>query len=86
MKLEKTFREQGILSQAVVRIVNEAANDQEDNGDAGGSRNVAEVTETRRTKSIWHEKQLDCDSVEQHPSVQNPGAQAQSKQKRTRDQ
>ena len=48
--------------------------------------NTAEVTETRRTKSSWHEKQPDCDSVEQHPSVQNPGAQAQSKQKRTRDQ
>ena len=38
MKLEKTFREQGTLSQAVVRIVNEAARDQEGNGDAGGSR------------------------------------------------
>ena len=31
-------------------------------------------------------KQPDCDSVEQHPSVQDPGAQAQPKQKRTRDQ
>ena len=30
--------------------------------------NTAEVTVTRRTKSIWHEKQPDCDSVEQHPS------------------
>ena len=48
--------------------------------------NTAEVTEIRRTKPIWHEKQRDCDSVEQHPSVQNPGAQAQPKQKRTRDQ
>ena len=38
MKLENTFREQGTLSQAVVRIVNEAARDQEGNGDAGGSR------------------------------------------------
>ena len=47
--------------------------------------NIAEVTETRRTKSIWHEKQPDCDSVEQHPSVQNPAAHAQPKQKRTRD-
>ena len=36
-KLEKTFREQGTLSQAVVRIVNEAARDQEGNGDARGS-------------------------------------------------
>ena len=31
-------------------------------------------------------KQPGCDSVEQHSSVQDPGAQAQSKQKRTRDQ
>ena len=47
--------------------------------------NTAEVTDTRRTKSIWHEKQPDCNSVEQHPSVQNPGTQAQSKQKCTRE-
>ena len=38
MKLEKTFREQGTFSQAVVRIVNEAARDREGNEDAGGSR------------------------------------------------
>ena len=36
--LEKTLEEQGTLSQAVVRIDNEAARDQEGNGDAGGSR------------------------------------------------
>ena len=30
-------------------------------------------------------KQPDRDSVEQHPSVQDPGAQARQKQKRTRD-
>ena len=35
MKLEKTFREQGTLSQAVV---NEAARDHEGSGDVGGSR------------------------------------------------
>ena len=35
MKLDETFGEQGTLSQAVVRIVNEAARDQEGNGDAG---------------------------------------------------
>ena len=38
MKLEMTFGEQGTLSQAVVRIVNESASDQEGNGDVGGSR------------------------------------------------
>ena len=38
MNLEKTVGEQGTLSQAVVRIVNETASDQEGNGDAGGSR------------------------------------------------
>ena len=38
MKLVKTFRVQGTVSQAVVRIVNEAASDREGNGDAGGSR------------------------------------------------
>ena len=38
MKLEKTFGEQGTLSQAVVRIVNEAARSQEGHGDPGGSR------------------------------------------------
>ena len=31
MKMEKTFGEQGTLSQAAVRIVNEAARDQEGN-------------------------------------------------------
>ena len=31
-------------------------------------------------------KQPDRDSVEQHPSVQDPGAQARQKQKRTRDE
>ena len=36
--LEKTFERQGTLSQTVVRIVKEAARDQEGNGDAGGSR------------------------------------------------
>ena len=38
MKLGKISREQGTPSQAVVRIVNEAARDQEGNGDGGGSR------------------------------------------------
>ena len=38
MKIEKTFGEQSTLNQAVVRIVNEAARDQEGNGDGGGSR------------------------------------------------
>ena len=38
MKLEKTFEEQGTLSQAVVRNVNEAARDPEGNGDVGRSR------------------------------------------------
>ena len=65
MTLEKTFGEQGTLSQAGVRIVNEAARDQECNGDAGGSRSpqtcgdLAEVKETSRAKSIWHEDQQD---------------------------
>ena len=36
--------------------------------------------------NLAREKQPDRDSVEQHPSVQDPGAHAQSKQKRTRDQ
>ena len=35
MKLEKTFAERGTLSQAVVRIVNEAARVQEGSGDVG---------------------------------------------------
>ena len=35
VKLEKTFGEQGTLSQAFVRIVNEAARDQEGSGDVG---------------------------------------------------
>ena len=38
--------------------------------------NTAEVTDTRRTKSMWYEKRPDCDSVEQHSSCQNPGAQS----------
>ena len=54
MNLEKTVGEQGTLSQAVVRIVNETASDQEGNGDAGGSSNAAEVKETSRAKSLWH--------------------------------
>ena len=35
--------------------------------------------------NLARREQPDFDNVEQHPSVQNPGAQAQSKQKRTRD-
>ena len=56
MKMEKTFGEQGTLSQAVVRIVNEAARDQEGNGDGGGSRTPQVGKETSRVKSIWHEE------------------------------
>ena len=45
------------------------------------------VKETSRAKIRQARgKQQDFDSVEQHSSVQDPGAQAQSKQKRTRDQ
>ena len=74
MKLKKTFGEQGKLSvRAVVRIVNEAASDQECSGDAGGSR----TPQKAETISILASgKQPDRDSVEQHPSVQDPGAQA----------
>ena len=50
-------------------------------------RRVCRREDGNRTKSIWRdEDQQDWDSVEQHSSVQDPGAQAQSKQKRTRDQ
>ena len=42
------------------------------------------MKETSRAKSVGHKG--DCDSVEQQPSVQDPGAHAQQKQKRTRDQ
>ena len=48
---------------------------------------LAEVKKTSRAKSIWHEEeQQDCDIVEQPSSVQDPGAHAQPKQKRTREQ
>ena len=63
------------------------------NGDAGGKpidanvRRACKVRETSRAKSIRrNEEQLDCDSVEQHASVQDLRAHAQPKQKRTRDQ
>ena len=73
--------------QVVVRIVNEAARDQAGRGDAGGSRvpnvrRVCRVKETSRAKSIRrNEEQQDYDGVEQHSSVQDLGAQAQSKQR-----
>ena len=38
--LEETFEQQDTLSQGVVKIVNEAARDQESNGDAGGSQTL----------------------------------------------
>ena len=38
VKLEKTFEERDTLNQAVVRIVNESARDQEGNANVGGSR------------------------------------------------
>ena len=60
--------------------------DQAGHGDAGGTRahptcgELAEVKKTCRAKSIRrNEEQQYCDSV-------NPGAHAQPKQKRTRDQ
>ena len=56
MKMEKTFGEQGTLSQAVVKIVNEAARDQEGSGDARRKPNTAEEKETSRAKSILHEE------------------------------
>ena len=44
----------------------------------------AEVKKTSRAKSIRRNgKQQDCDSVEQHSSVQDPCAHAQPEQKRT---
>ena len=49
-------------------------------------RALCRVKETSRAKSAWHEEQQDRDSVEQHSSVQDPGAHAQPKQKRTRDE
>ena len=48
--------------------------------------NTAEVKKTRRATFRRNEDQQGWDSVEQHSSVQDPGAQAQSKQKCTRDQ
>ena len=50
-------------------------------------RRARRSKETSRAKSIRRNKeQPDCDSVEQHLSVQDPGAHGQPKQKRTRDQ
>ena len=54
--LEKTFEEQDTLSQAVVRIVNEAARDQERQWRCRRKPNTAEVKETSRAKSAWHEE------------------------------
>ena len=73
--LEKTFEEQDTLSQAVVRIVNEAARDQEGNVDAGGSRTPQSEGDQQSEVNLARGKQPDCDSVEQRPSVQDPGAQ-----------
>ena len=86
MKLEKTFGEQGTLSQAVVRIVNEAATDQEGSWDVGEAERHRSERDQQSEISLARGKQPDRDSVEQHPSVQDPGAQARQKQKRTRDQ
>ena len=74
MKLEKTFRVQGTLSHAVVRIVNEADRDQEGNGDAGGSRTPQNCRRPAE-RNQFGTKRATSDSVEQHSSVQDPGAQ-----------
>ena len=48
---------------------------------------LAQVKKTSRAKSIRrNEEQPECDSVEEHPSVQDPGTHASPKQKRARDQ
>ena len=80
MKLEKTFGEQGTLSQAVVRIVNEAASDQRQwKTPAEAERRRSE--RDQQSEINWARgKQPDRDSVEQHPPVQDPGAQARQKQ------
>ena len=89
MKLEKTFGEQGTLSQDCQRV------SQRSRGrwicrrkpSTSNVRRVCRVKETSRAKSIRrNEEQQDCDRVEQHSSVRDPGAQAQSKQKCTGDQ
>ena len=47
---------------------------------------MCRVEETSRAKSAWrNEEQQDYDSVEQQSSVQDPGAHAQAKQKRTQE-
>ena len=84
MKLEKTIRVQGTLSHAVVRIVNEAARDQEGNGDASGSRTHQKCWRPAE-RNQFGTKRATCDSVEQHSSVQDPGAHVQLKQKRTHE-
>ena len=66
--------------------------DQTGNEDAGGNRSLQTCGELPGVKDTSSEINLargwqpDCDSVEQHSSVQDPGAHALSKQKRTRDQ
>ena len=64
------------------------------NGDAGGSRahqTCGDLAEWKRPAErnqfgLARGRQPDCDMVQQHSSVQDPGAQAQSKQKRIWDQ
>ena len=56
MKMEKTLGEQGTLSQAVVRIVNEAVQRSRRQWRWRRKPNTAEGKETSRVKSIWHEE------------------------------
>ena len=75
------------LCQAVVRIVNEAASDEEEgSGDVGEAERRRSERDQQSKINLARGKQPDRDSVEQHPSVQDPDAQARQKQKRTRDQ
>ena len=83
MKLEKTFGEQGTLCQVVVRIVSQIKKAMEMEAETEHHRGAGDQ---QNEINLARGKQPDRDSVEQHPSVQDPGAQARQKQKRTRDQ
>ena len=60
--LEETFEQQDTLSQGVVRIVNEAARDQESNGDASGSQTPWSEGDQQSEISQARGEQHDCDS------------------------
>ena len=88
MKLEKTLSEsKDTLRTGCCQDCQRSSQRWKNEVEMKAKPNAAEVKETSRAKSIWHVESNQIATVlNRHPSVQDPGAQARQKQKRTRVQ